>query len=223
MLLVTTKSAFASETTYDIFLNQSGITYTGPIGKSLTESIDITNMSYSIGNEDAHLTIYNSTGVIIYNETLNKGDKNIPFILKDAKSFSIASNSYSFKSNVIYLRVTGTPVVVATPTPTVQPTATTTPEPSVTASPVPTPIATPDTPSGEQALLKITLTTGQEKEFDLPMSEVNAFINWYDASTGTERYGINKHENNKGPFNKRTEYVIHDKILTFEVSEYTTK
>ncbi|OKP85840.1 kelch repeat-containing protein [Paenibacillus sp. P32E] len=81
-------------------------------------------------------------------------------------------------------------------------------------------------PSGDHAILTITLSNGIEKEFDLSIEEVNAFLNWYDAKdagTGPAKYAIDKHNNNKGPFAKRTEYVIFDKILTFEVSEYTAK
>ncbi|WP_342478339.1 hypothetical protein NYE24_06915 [Paenibacillus sp. FSL H7-0350] len=90
-------------------------------------------------------------------------------------------------------------------------------------SPAATAIATPtpDTSSGMHSILTITLDNGFEKEFDIPMSELNEFLSWYDSSSGSSRYGIDKHDNNKGPFFKRTEYVIHDKILTFEVSEYT--
>ncbi|MFF2016199.1 hypothetical protein [Paenibacillus sp. NPDC058177] len=92
------------------------------------------------------------------------------------------------------------------------------------ASATPHKIVQPDPePTGDRAILTITLTTGMNKEFDLPIAEVDAFLNWYDTTSGSARYGIDKHNNNKGPFNKRTEYVIHDKILTFEVSEYTTK
>ncbi|MNN40370.1 hypothetical protein D3C81_1544420 [compost metagenome] len=68
------------------------------------------------------------------------------------------------------------------------------------------------------------MKTGLEKEFDLPMSEVEAFMSWYDAKengTGPAKYGINKHNNNKGPFSKRTDYVIFKNILSFEVSEYS--
>ncbi|OMF46239.1 MULTISPECIES: hypothetical protein [Paenibacillus] len=36
-------------------------------------------------------------------------------------------------------------------------------------------------PSGDRAILVITMTTGLEKEYDLPMIDVNAFLNWYDA------------------------------------------
>lgn len=117
--------------------------------------------------------------------------------------------------------VSPTATPTETPEPTVEPTAT--PEPTPTATPEPSPSATPEIPSGHCAILIVTLTTGAEKEFDVSMSEVNAFLNWYDNASGSTKYGIDKHENNKGPFSKRTEYVVHDKILTFEVSEYTTK
>ena len=81
-------------------------------------------------------------------------------------------------------------------------------------------------PSGDRAILTIIMTTGLEKEFDLSMNEVNAFINWYDTKEngiGPAHYGINKHNNNKGPFSKRVDYVVFKNILSFEVSEYTTE
>lgn len=106
-------------------------------------------------------------------------------------------------------------------TPAPEPTLTPTPEPTI--SPEPTPTATPELPSGDRAILTITLTTGVDKEFDLSISEVSDFLNWYDNASGATKYGINKHDNNKGPFSKRTDYVIHDKILSFEVSEYTAQ
>ena len=81
-------------------------------------------------------------------------------------------------------------------------------------------------PSGNRAILVVTMTTGLEKEYDLSMKEVNAFINWYDtkdAGSGPSKYAINKHNNNRGPFNNRTDYVvIFNNILTFEVNEYNT-
>lgn len=79
-------------------------------------------------------------------------------------------------------------------------------------------------PKGNRAILTITLTTGLEKEYDLSMDEVNSFIEWYDAKdTGTcpSKYAIDKHSNNLGPFSNRTDYVIFNNILTFEVNEYT--
>ncbi|WP_379140116.1 hypothetical protein [Paenibacillus sp. sgz500992] len=91
-------------------------------------------------------------------------------------------------------------------------------------TPQPTPTPTPEQPTGDQAILTITLLNGIEKQYDLPMNEVNAFLTWYDArdaGRGPGMYAIDKHSNNKGPFKKRKDYVVFDKILTYEVSEYT--
>ncbi|APB70892.1 kelch-like protein [Paenibacillus polymyxa] len=87
----------------------------------------------------------------------------------------------------------------------------------------PNPTPEPE-PTGDRAILTITLTTGLEKEFDLSMKEVNDFISWYEgkqAGSGSASYAINKHDNNKGPFSSRKDYMLFDRILTFEVSEYT--
>jgi len=86
---------------------------------------------------------------------------------------------------------------------------------------------TPPSPQPEQsaagrAILIITMINGMDKEYDLSMTEVNAFISWYDAKdvgSGPAKYAFTKTWN-KGPFKARTEYVIFDKILTFEVNEY---
>lgn len=75
-----------------------------------------------------------------------------------------------------------------------------------------------------RAILTITMTNGLEKEYDLAMAELKSFIAWYDAKdtgTGPSKYAFTKSWN-KGPFKARTEYVIFDKILTFDVDEYTT-
>jgi hypothetical protein len=76
---------------------------------------------------------------------------------------------------------------------------------------------------GNNALLVITLVSGLEKEYDLPMSQVNDFINWYNgraAGTGAEVYTINK-SFNKANFLSRKDYIAFSKIETFEVNEYT--
>ncbi|MDF1585202.1 hypothetical protein PZ740_02245, partial [Rhodospirillales bacterium YIM 152171] len=118
------------------------------------------------------------------------------------------------------------------PEPTLAPTAEPTPEisatPEPTEEPTPTvlPSPTPETPVGDRAILVVTMNTGLEKEFDLSMQEVNAFIAWYEnkqAGTGTASYAIDKHDNNKGPFTSRKDYVIFDKILTFSVDEYSAE
>ncbi|MFE4711199.1 Kelch repeat-containing protein [Paenibacillus sp. NPDC056722] len=92
-----------------------------------------------------------------------------------------------------------------------------------TKDPIPDPVPEP---TGDRAILTVTLVTGITKEYDLSSDEVNNFINWYDnkdAGIGPSKYGIDKHDNNKGPFNKRIEYLIFGNILTFEVNEYSTK
>jgi hypothetical protein len=56
----------------------------------------------------------------------------------------------------------------------------------------------------------ITLDSGLEKEFDLSMDEVNAFTAWYEgkaAVTGPASYSIDNHDNNKGPFRSRKDYI----------------
>ncbi|MFD7523796.1 fibronectin type III domain-containing protein [Paenibacillus chitinolyticus] len=77
--------------------------------------------------------------------------------------------------------------------------------------------------SGDSAILVITLNNGTEKEYDLSMNEVNAFIAWYEgraAGKGPVMFAIDKHENNKGPFKNRKDYILYDKIITFEVNAY---
>ncbi|WP_322922632.1 fibronectin type III domain-containing protein [Paenibacillus campi] len=84
----------------------------------------------------------------------------------------------------------------------------------------PTPV---DSDSNNRAILVITMMTGLEKEYDLPMSDVNQFISWYDnqdAGKGSARFEIKKYNHNIGPFSKRTDSVIFKNILYFEVNEY---
>lgn len=81
----------------------------------------------------------------------------------------------------------------------------------------------PEQPSGNRAILVVTMTSGLEKEFDLSMQEVNSFINWYEtkqAGSGNASCAMDKHDNNKGPFKSRKDYILFDRVLTFEVSEY---
>ena len=80
------------------------------------------------------------------------------------------------------------------------------------------------TGSGE-ALLTIYLLGGQIKEYDLTAAELNAFLDWYDAKdagSGPAKYAFAKTWN-KGPFRTRVEYVIFDKILSFEADEYEVR
>jgi len=81
-----------------------------------------------------------------------------------------------------------------------------------------TPIATVEV----RALLTLYLANGQVKEYDLSAAQLDSFLDWFDAraeGTGPARYGFDKTWN-KGPFNTRTEYVIFNRIDTFDVDEY---
>lgn len=77
-------------------------------------------------------------------------------------------------------------------------------------------------PLADRSLLTIYIQGGQIKEYDLSRAEIDAFISWYDtkdAGIGPGKYAFTKSWNN-GPFKSRTEYVVFDKILAFDVDVY---
>jgi len=84
--------------------------------------------------------------------------------------------------------------------------------------------AIPQAPASTgRAILTITPMNGIEKEYDLSMAEVNAFTAWYDAKadgTGPARYTLDD-PHAKGPFKARKDNIIFDKIITFDIDEYT--
>lgn len=66
------------------------------------------------------------------------------------------------------------------------------------------------------------MTNGQIKKYNLPMVEVDKFINWYIqrvAGTGKSFYEFVK-TTDIAPFIKKTEYIVFDNISSFEVNEY---
>ncbi|MEK3722333.1 hypothetical protein [Paenibacillus sp. FSL H8-0034] len=86
-----------------------------------------------------------------------------------------------------------------------------------------TPQGTVIPPTGNRALLVVTLVSGLEKEYDLSMTEVNSFTTWYAAraaGTGAEVYTINK-SFNKASFLTRKDNIAFNKIELYEVNEYT--
>lgn len=66
-----------------------------------------------------------------------------------------------------------------------------------------------------QALLRVTMLDSSEREYQLPRSEINGFINWYTRTvgTGTTCYMLTK---SIGLQNSK-EYLAFDKIISFEV------
>lgn len=79
-----------------------------------------------------------------------------------------------------------------------------------------------DEPIPGNAILKIYLNSGVEREFDLPANQISDFINWYDNRAngiGKNYYPFVKTVN-VGSFKKITQYITFDKIVTFDVNEY---
>jgi len=71
-------------------------------------------------------------------------------------------------------------------------------------------------PTPGKAILSISLVDGKTKDYDLSMEEVNKFINWYETQ-GSSTYKFDK---NISPYKAVKEYIVHDKITSFEVREY---
>ncbi|GAE01902.1 protein containing cell adhesion domain [Clostridium botulinum B str. Osaka05] len=70
------------------------------------------------------------------------------------------------------------------------------------------------------AILSISLVNGATKEYDVNMQEVEKFINWFEERSngkGPSLYSFNKKIN---PYKIVKEYIVHDKIASFEVREY---
>lgn len=71
-----------------------------------------------------------------------------------------------------------------------------------------------------KALLEITMVTGEHKEYELTMDEINNFISWYNSRAAISPTFIISKAYNKGPFKSRKDYIVFDKICNFEVMEY---
>lgn len=95
-------------------------------------------------------------------------------------------------------------------------------DPSNEASATPTAPNNPE-PSGNNAILEITMVTGEIKEYDLIATELQSFLSWYDGrSNGADKaYYMIPKKNNIKPFLSRKDYLAFDKISSFEVKEYT--
>ncbi|PJI07019.1 MULTISPECIES: LamG-like jellyroll fold domain-containing protein [Clostridium] len=82
---------------------------------------------------------------------------------------------------------------------------------------------TPITDDSDKAALNVTMTNGQVKQYNVTMNEVNKFISWYklrSAGSGDPFYEFDITQSSN-PDIKRTDYVIFDKISSFEVDDYT--
>jgi hypothetical protein len=71
----------------------------------------------------------------------------------------------------------------------------------------------------EQALLRVTLNDSSEREYELSVSEINGFINWFNKHTSTDdgSFVFNKVVGSQ----KSKEYLAFNKIISFEVMPLT--
>ena len=67
------------------------------------------------------------------------------------------------------------------------------------------------------AIISITLVNGITKEYDVTNTVLNNYLNWFDSAQGTSTFKFSK---TISPYKKVTEYIVHDKIASFEVREY---
>ena len=87
-------------------------------------------------------------------------------------------------------------------------------------------VDTPEPPTNNNgnAILTLTMTNGNIKSSTVSMTKVNDFISWYNnrssGSSGNPYYSFDKTDSLQ-PFTKKTEYVVFDKISSFEVDEYS--
>lgn len=75
-------------------------------------------------------------------------------------------------------------------------------------------------PSNDRAVLAITMTNGQIKEYDLSQKEIDSFVSWFDSSNGK---GQTKFTFTKkiSPYKDVKENLVFDKISSYEVRTYT--
>ncbi|MDF9409120.1 MAG: hypothetical protein A4E52_01892 [Pelotomaculum sp. PtaB.Bin013] len=83
--------------------------------------------------------------------------------------------------------------------------------------------ATPQAPSSEgRAVLWVTMANGSDIDYDLSMTEIQNFINWYKSKAsggvGDPFYTFSKTP--ISPYTSRTDYLIFDKIVCFKVNHY---
>lgn len=71
--------------------------------------------------------------------------------------------------------------------------------------------------SFSNAILSITLVNGITKEYDITNTVLNNYLNWFESAQGTSTFKFSK---TISPYKIVTEYIVHDKIASFEVREY---
>ncbi|MGE8037716.1 Ig-like domain-containing protein [Lysinibacillus sp. NPDC093692] len=67
------------------------------------------------------------------------------------------------------------------------------------------------------AILSITLVNGIIKEYDVTNKVLKDYLKWFESAQDTSTFKFSK---TITPYKKVTEYIVHDKIASFEVREY---
>ncbi|MBD5587085.1 Ig domain-containing protein [Clostridium botulinum] len=70
------------------------------------------------------------------------------------------------------------------------------------------------------AILSISLVNGATKEYDVSMQEVEKFINWFEERSNGKGPSLYSFDKKINPYKTVKEYIVHDKIASFEVREY---
>ncbi|WP_461614873.1 Ig-like domain-containing protein [Clostridium sp. Marseille-QA1073] len=70
------------------------------------------------------------------------------------------------------------------------------------------------------AILSISLVNGATKEYDVSMEEVNKFISWFEERANGKGSALYSFDKKLNPYKSVTEYIAHNKIVSFEVREY---
>jgi uncharacterized protein YjdB len=162
-----------------------------------------TVQSIKLDKTSLNLNVLQSETVTAYVYPTDATNKTVKWASSDTKIAEVTQNGI----------VTGNKVGTATITAT-------TPDGSITA----TCIVTVSEPNHSNAILTIYLSNQTQRQYDLSSNELSAFLNWYDTratGTGSVRYGFNKPVASSA-FTKRTEYVVYDNIVAFDIDEYTS-
>ncbi|WP_097003943.1 LamG domain-containing protein [Lacrimispora amygdalina] len=75
-------------------------------------------------------------------------------------------------------------------------------------------------PTGNKALLVITMVTGERKEYEMTTDKINDFIAWYKSKAASSPTYMIEKDYNKASFTARKDYIAYEQISNFEVNEY---
>ena len=78
----------------------------------------------------------------------------------------------------------------------------------------------PNQPTGNKALLVLSMVTGERKEYEMTTDKINDFIAWYNSKAASSPTYVIEKAYNKASFTARKDYIAYEQISNFEVNEY---